>query len=253
MAIVDRPTSRMEGGSSAPPYSQGSVAREVQPGIRPSEAPREVEKTAEFVAGGSFMEALCGAGGIVLGIIGLTSSRWVGHLAPISLIVLGAGLLFVGGAVAARYSKLFRAVAPDQAGKVELGGGISSEFLTGCAGIVLGILALLGFSPTTLMAVGVICLGAGVLVGSGSNSRLNALAYYGTNWHPTAQAVARESVIGAAATEALVGVGAVVLGILALLGYQPMTLILVSAIALGGSILLSGSAVGARMMSVFQH
>ena len=248
MAIIDRPGSRMEGTASAP-YGETSVAR---PGARP-EPPREVEKTAGFVAGGSFAEATCGAGGVVLAIIGLASARWASHLAPISLIVLGAGLLFVGGAIAARYTRLFREIAPEQTGKAEMGGGLSAEFLGGCAGMVLGILALLGLAPDMLMAIGVICVGGGLLLGSGANSRLNALSFYGSNWHPTAQEIARQSVLGAAALDALVGVGAVVLGILALLGYHPMTLVLVSVLGLSGALLLTGSAIGARMMSVFQH
>jgi hypothetical protein len=41
-----------------------------------------------------------------------------------------------------------------------------------------------------------------------------------------------------------VGVGAIVLGILALLGTDPLTLVLVSMLAVGATVLLSGAAFG---------
>jgi hypothetical protein len=50
---------------------------------------------------------------------------------------------------------------------------------------------------------------------------------------------------------AIAAIATVVLGILALVGIDPMTLILIAMLALGASILLTGSAVVGKMLSIF--
>ena len=46
------------------------------------------------------------------------------------------------------------------------------ESLTGAAGVVLGILALVGAGATTLLPIAAILYGAGLLVGSGAATRV---------------------------------------------------------------------------------
>src|SRR5512140_1249241 len=117
--------------------------------------PREErEKTAEFVFGGSAAEALVGAGAVVLAILGL-ANEWPGYMASIATIAVGAALLFPGVAIAARYSPLAQMVGA----KEELGAGMSGEVLGGAAGIVLGILSLLGIFPGLLMPIAIIVFG----------------------------------------------------------------------------------------------
>jgi hypothetical protein len=58
---------------------------------------------------------------------------------------------------------------------------------------------------------------------------------------------ARVSVKGGG--HALVGVGAVVLGILALVGIAPATLVLVGFLAVSLALLFSGTAMGARLLA----
>ena len=56
----------------------------------------------------------------------------------------------------------------------------------------------------------------------------------------------REIAVAASGTQMLIGVTAIVLGILALIGVDPLTLSLVGLLAVGASILFSGSAVSGR-------
>jgi uncharacterized membrane protein HdeD (DUF308 family) len=51
--------------------------------------------------------------------------------------------------------------------------------------------------------------------------------------------------------ESLVGIGAIVLGILALTGHVPMTLTLVAMLSVGAAILVSGSVLASRLFGMF--
>lgn len=202
------------------------------------------------VVGGSSTEALTGAGAIVLAILGLA------HIAPqmmvaISSIALGAALILDGAAIAAEYSRILAESGNGSISKVELGGGLSTQVIGGVAAVVLGVLALLNIAPTTLMAIAAIVLGVTVVSGSGVTTRLNALKIETSGDHDFAKRVARESLTAATGADMLVGLAAVVLGILALVGMAPVPLTLVAMLALGASILLTGSAVIGKMMSMF--
>lgn len=209
------------------------------------ETREEREKTAEAVFGGTTAEAIVGLGAVVLAIIGL-ANMWPGYMASIATIAVGAALLFSGGAIAARYSHL-----AEEVGAKGIGGGLSGEILGGAAGIALGILALIGIMPATLTPVAVIVLGATLLIGSAATARLRYLS--SLRMSERARNVTREAVEAASGTEVLVGIGAVVLGILALLGYMPRTLVLVGLLALGAAVLFSGSAVSSRMAAIFRR
>ncbi len=73
-------------------------------------------------------------------------------------------------------------------------------------------------------------------------SRLNSMEAIRYNAAEAHQTIARDSVMGSTAIQMLVSVGGVVLGILALVGISPLTLIVVSLLGFGSAILLSGSA-----------
>ena len=46
----------------------------------------------------------------------------------------------------------------------EVGGGITAEFRAGLSGITLGVLALLGIQPVTLMAIALIVYGSALIM-----------------------------------------------------------------------------------------
>lgn len=203
------------------------------------------------VVGGSTSEALGGGAAVVLTILGL-SGVVPTFMVSIAAIVLGVALLFQGGFVAAEFRRVLSAT--DSEGRVheaELGGGLGTEVLAGGAAIVLGILALLGLETQILISVSTIVLGTGTLLASGMLARLNEVHIAASAPNPAHEHLAREAVSASNAVQVLVGLSAIVLGILSVIGIQALTLNLVAQLALGASILLSGSAITGRMLSLF--
>ncbi len=208
------------------------------------------QRAMRIVTAGSIVEALGGMGAVVLSILGLAGLARTTMIGS-SIIAIGAALLFAGGAMAARYSQLVSHVSGGRVEETEFGGSVGAEFLTGAAGVVLGVLILLNISPTILAPISVIAFGGGLLLSTGATSGINSLveAYpYDRNVR-----LAREAVQGAAAVQALVGIGACILGILALLGVEPYTLMLVALLAIGGAILISASAVSGKILTSMRH
>ncbi len=182
---------------------------------------------------------------MVLAILGLTGIEQ-GYMLPIAALAIGAALLIEGGVMITRYADM-TAELPHH-GSMEFGGGVTAEFLGGCAGIVLGVLALVGVVPQVLVSVAVLVFGSALLLGSGATSRLRNFDFASTQ-HPMAHELAREATLAASGAQALVGLSAVVLGILALTHIAPVTLTLVALLIVGASIVLTGSAVSSWFMS----
>ena len=90
-----------------------------------------------------------------------------------------------------------------------------------------------------------------MIFGSGLVTRLNSLKIETSSEHDFAKRVAHEAVTAATGTDVLVGLAAAVLGVLALVGIAPMTLNLVAMLAMGSAVLLTGSALIGKMLSVF--
>ena len=106
----------------------------------PIQRRRKDDKLLETLAGGSLVKAIGGAAAIVLSILGL--ARVYPYISlSIATIAVGVALLFEGGAIAAKYQRLLPATRPDQPGEgpglqartIELGGGMTSEFVGGAA------------------------------------------------------------------------------------------------------------------------
>lgn len=228
---------------------------EGQPHVSTTEQPTERErKRVEAAGAGATTEAIGAAAAVVLAIIALAGALTV-TLTAIATIVLGAAILLDAGSVGARYHRLMTMSwsGEERVVRAELGGGISAGSMAGIAGIVLGILALLGLSPEPLCAVALIVFGAAMLFGSAAKSRLASLGALRYGMSDVTRRVVDEAIGVSAGGEVLVGVGAVVLGILALLGIAPMTLVLVGYLGVGAVVLLSGSSFGARMFGILRH
>ena len=140
------------------------------------------------------------------------------------------------------------------------------ESLAGFAAIVLGLLSLLGIHSGVMLAAAVIVLGCALLLASGAIARLTTLplrepfgtaeqarqaehAHHAEHEHY----MVRDALYAASGSEALIGAGAIVLGILSLSGIAPMALILVALLAVGASILVAGSSVAGRMFESVAH
>jgi hypothetical protein len=218
----------------------------------------------EEVGGGSIVESIGGIGALVLSILGLIGFIPM-TMASLAAIAAGGALLIGGGTLASQYTRIFSGARPRLSHSI-IGGGMAMESLAGFTGIVLGILSLLGIHSEVLLAAAVIVLGCALLLASGAIARLTTLPIrepFGTHeqmregehthYAEHAHYMARDALYAASGSEALIGAGAIVLGILSLSGIAPLALILVALLAIGASILLAGSSVAGRMFESVAH
>lgn len=208
----------------------------------------KVEKgSASIWAGGSTFEAVAGAGAVVLTILGLVEILPFTMLA-IGTIAAGVGMMFGGASIAAKYWNALEAMDAEPSESTELGGGLSTEIIGGAAGAVLGVLALLNVAdPGVLIPAAIISLGGALLFGASATNHMRDVTIRHTTASRSSQRFARESIGAAASAQVFVGIGAAVLGILALANIgPPLTLSLVGILALGSSLLISGAAIGGR-------
>lgn len=196
---------------------------------------------AETAAYGGLVDAIGGVATVILAIIALAGVHQ-DVLASIAVIVFGAALLIQGGTTLSEYAQISlpAGASADQFGA----GSISALFLVGAAGIVLGILALVGIAAMTLTSVAVIAFGAALLISSNSVRQLYVLrsaAMRTVVAQEGSQIIAGEMASGSAGVQFLAGLTAIVLGILAVTGTYPTVLILSALIVLGAAVVLSGS------------
>ena len=212
----------------------------------------------EEVGGGSVVESIGGIGALVLSILGLIGFIPI-TMASLATIAAGGALLIGGGTLASQYTRIFSGARPRLSHSI-IGGGMAMESLAGFAAIVLGLLSLLGINSAVMLAAAVIVLGCALLLASGAIARLTTLPLrepFGTA-EQARQAehehyIVRDALYAASGSEALIGAGAIVLGILSLSGIAPMALILVALLAVGASILIAGSSVAGRMFESVAH
>ncbi len=208
----------------------------------------EEARTYEMAAGGgSLAGAICGVAAIVLSIIGLATTGAIPPwMAGISTILVGIALLLQGGALGVRFSeRSFGEFASRPFGF--RGAGV--ETLGGIAVIVLGVLALVRVAPLILMPAAAIVFGASLLLACGAMSRMSSARFPADD----AEGMAREAALAASGSQALVGVAVIVLGILALVGFVPLTLSLVAMLVSGAGMLLTGSASSVRTFGVLNR
>jgi hypothetical protein len=201
---------------------------------------------AEAAAYGGLADAIGGIATVVLAILALAGvHREI--ILPIAVIVFGAALLIQGGTMLSEYAGIiFPAGATTGASSEQFGvGSLSSLFLVGVAGIVLGILALLGISPEILTAIAVIAFGSALMLTSNAVRHLYMLqSSANRSGAPRAgtELLAGEMASGSAGVQMLAGLASLVLGILAVLGINHDVLTLAALIVLGATVILTGSA-----------
>jgi len=189
--------------------------------------------------GGIITERIGAIATIVLAILGLAGIL-AGDLAGIGTIVIGAVMLMDGG-LARQARRRLAAHATYGSAVEDMGGGISAEFLGGFAGIVLGILAMFQSMSHTLLAVALLVYGAVLLLSGGPASPLAALLQF--RGQPAMQNTQGMAFATQSSGHIFVGLAALVLGILAVVGLVPLTLVLVGLLGLGANALFSCPAV----------
>lgn len=207
-------------------------------------------RSAQAVTIGSIGEALGGVGAAAVAIIALAGVK-PEILLGVAIIAAGAALILEGGAIASRFTTLLHETSDSKVETTEISGGVTGEFIGGVTGVVLGILMLLNIYPLILASISVIVFGGTLLIGSGTTSRMNSLVMEHNQSSQFTRKVTREAVEAAAGVQILIGIGAVVLGILGLTGIDPLILSLVGVLSIGAADLISGSAVSGRLMGVF--
>lgn len=205
------------------------------------------KQAAEMMTAGNMVEALIGAGVVVLAILAILNVLPI-ILLSIAVIGAGVGMLFQGSAISGEYSALMSRYDMGDLQHMNLQ-GTKVEALTGSAGIALGVLSLIGLIPVLLTAISAITLGVGLLISYRSLTRLNKLKIMHSGADEHAQSIARGAVKGASAVHMLVGIGATALGILAVIGVSPMILTMIALLGIGGATLLSGLAVSGEGIS----
>jgi len=215
---------------------------------------RQEEETAQAVMGGFSAEAVAGAAGLVLAILALVIESSATHLAAIAAIALGAAFTLAGIAVAAKFNRLTRETGGTREDVAELGTGLTAELVGGVSVLVLGILALIQIVPVTLLSISAIVLGCTLLFGSATTDRLSQVGTLSAWVNPIAQQRTRKLASADAGLEILVGIAAVVLGILAVCGVgNPLVLGSIAFIAVGTQALISGLVVTGRMAMFLKH
>lgn len=231
---------------------KGPVAEERPPLPAEEKRPEEFERPWRAVMEGSTAQGFAAGGAAILTILGL-AGLYPEILLPVAVIGIGLAFLFEGWGVAARFSDLLRETSRYPTDRLEFSGGVTAEFLGGVTGVVLGILALVGLAPMVLVPVAVIVYGCTLVLGSGVAHRLNNLQLRVSGESEWYRQIAREMVSAATGVQSFLGLGAIVLGILSLVGYIPMTLSLIAMLAIGVAATFSGTAVCSRAMSLLRR
>jgi len=198
----------------------------------------------------SLPELVAGLAVVVLTILGLASVS-PAFLVEIATIVFGVGLLLYGSATLSEVGRVFVNSGSSSAGAAGVASGWSIILLAGVAGIVLGILALLGVSSIQLVAIAVIAFGAALLISSNANMRLRILAGAGTNTDAAIEKLVRDTAADTAGLQTMTGLSAIVLGILALSGFAPTTLVLIALLGLGCFATLSSAFIAGAFARAF--
>lgn len=204
--------------------------------------------SSDVASYGGFVDALGGIAAVVLAIIGLAGVR-PEIMVSIATVVFGAALLIQGGAMLTEFAVIES--TPETAEAPVTGGGISALFLVGFAGIVLGILALLGVHSAILTSVSAIAFGAALVISSSTvwqllTSRSIEARFQARN--PILRVMASEVAAGSAGLQAMAGLAVIVFGILAIAGVFTATLTLIAFLVAGAAIVLTGSTLSGTMM-----
>ena len=214
---------------------------------------RTPEAAAAF---GGAMDAIGGIATAVLAIIGLAGYH-PELLAGVATIVFGAALLIQCGTLLSEYSQVFTPAGALQTASDAVGGdGLAAMFPVGIAGIVLGILALLGIASYTLTAVSVIAFGAALMLSAQSVRKLYRmqadLRRTSASAYSVREFLAGEMAAGTAGIQFVAGLGGLVLGIIAVVMAATLRselLTLVGLLVLGLTNIISGSALSGLVLS----
>jgi hypothetical protein len=190
---------------------------------------------------------------IVLAILGLVDVV-PGAMTAIATIVVGAAILLRGAQMVGEYSRLVMPGAAAASTPDASAGGLTLEFLAGGVGIVLGILALFSHTPTLTPAALIVFGATLLLVGAMTARGAPVIATADeTPQDRQLRAILAQMAGVASGGQIMIGIAAIVLGILALVPLHETVLTLVGLLAVGSALLMSALATGGTVVSMFHH
>jgi hypothetical protein len=204
---------------------------------------------------GWFADAIGGTAAAVLAILGLAGVDSE-MMVAIATIIFGAALLIEGGTMLTEYaSMIFPAGATEAVTHQFSGGSLSAVLAAGVAGTVLGILALVGIRPAGLTAIAAIVFGCALVFSSNAIWHLHRLRHAekpAREWRSGSEILAAEMAYGSTGMQALAGLAAIVLGILALIVSSSGVLTLTALLVVGAMLVLTGSAASEAVLSLMR-
>jgi hypothetical protein len=198
---------------------------------------------------GLMTEGAAGIAVIVLAVIALAGTA-AGALASIATIVIGVGLMVQAFNSAAEHSKLMSADTAASPQAAEFSGEVMVDVLCGITGIVLGILALVGINAAHLVPSALIVFGGALLLSGAVGMRPRSFPMAASTTGQT-QVVSYRGSAAASGMEILIGVAAIVLGILSLVFMTSWVLVLVGFIAVGAALLMVSAAFSGAVLRLF--
>jgi hypothetical protein len=197
---------------------------------------------------GLLSEGAAGIAAIVLAVIALAGIS-APILAAIVTIVIGVGLMVQAFNSAAEGSKAGSAGLATSGQTTEIGGEVMVDCLTGITGIVLGILALVGINAPHLIPVALIVFGGALLLGGTIQMRPKTAPVMTAPGQ--VQLVSHQGSAAAGGMEIMVGIAAIVLGILSLIFMSSWVLVLVGFIAVGAALLMVSATFSGTVTRLF--
>jgi hypothetical protein len=198
---------------------------------------------------GLLSEGAAGIATIVLAVIALAGIS-VAPLASIVTIVIGVGLMAQAFNSAAERFKAIPVGSTSTAQPTGVGGEVMVDVSTGITGVVLGILALVGINAVHLVPAALIVFGGALLLSGALEMVPTTVPVAST----TGEQVRIASYQASAATgglEIMVGIAAIVLGILSLIFMSSWVLVLVGFIAIGAAMLMVSATFSGAVTRLF--
>lgn len=204
---------------------------------------------AEAEPFGLLTEGAAGIAAIVLGVIGLAGVS-AGALASITTIIIGVGLVVQAFNAAAEVSRGLNASAAAMAGRgTEMGSDVMIDVAAGVAGIILGILGLVGVNAPHLIPAALIVFGGALILSGAVKAQGRVMTT--TNAAGAPMQVSYQGSAAMSGLEILVGFAAIILGILTLIFGASWVLVLVGFIAVGAALLMVSATFSGAVVRLF--
>jgi hypothetical protein len=201
-----------------------------------------------LVVAGTTMASMWGLAAVVLGIVGLSGFE-ASAAAFTATLLLGLGFLTLGYTGRMSHFFVHSRGSDTRWSATALGSGTSLAWFAGFSGVILGIAGLVFSTAFSLLGVMAVVYGLTLLGCVG-------LTQPGSYWEHAVGGghrrffLTRDLVFG---LELFIGLGAVILGILALLGYAPLMLGLVSMLAIGATTIFVATALCGTTMHAMEY